>query len=328
MTKRNKVLKFLKNNNIVLILTLMIVAAVTVASPAIAGTKANTFIKSTNIFNLSQSIGTYGILAMGLTFVFLVGGIDLSIGYQVAFDGTIFAMLSLSMGVWPAMAITLVLGTAIGYLNGTIVTRMKITPLIGTLAVMTVLKGFVLIMNTDNISLSGVTVGGTALTTIYNTKLFGFLAPSVLIALIMILAFAFFLKKTRAGVNLYIVGGNIEAGNLSGVNPPKLTRLAYSVGGFCAAVCAVLSVFRMNAATYNMGDNIDITAICAVVVGGIKMQGGKGNMAMCIMGVAVIQIINNVMTKLGLHSSIQALVTGVVVILVLVIDKFTGKKEA
>jgi ribose/xylose/arabinose/galactoside ABC-type transport system permease subunit len=108
------------------------------------------------------------------------------------------------------------------------------------------------------------------------------------------------------------------------VDNDKLTRVAYSICGFCSSVCAVLLVLRNNASTYNMGDNIDITAICAVVIGGVLMTGGKGNMGMCISGVAVIQIINNLMIKAGLHSSMQALITGVIVILVLIINKFTG----
>lgn len=317
--KNNKVFKYVKENNVVLILILIFIAAV-LATPK--------FAKPANFFNLSQSIGTYGILAIGLTFVFIVGGIDLSIAYQVAFSGTLTVILTNSLGLLPAVVIVLFIGTALGYLNGTIVTRLKIPPLIGTLAVMTALNGLVLLMNNNsgNLTVSGASIMGMALPDFYNTRILGFLAPSVIIAVILLVVLAIFLKFTRSGSNMYITGGNPEAGALSGINNGRLTRVAYSICGFCSSVCSILTVFRLNASTYNMGDNLDITAICAVVIGGVKMSGGKGNMAMCIMGVAVIQIINNVMIKLGLHSSMQALITGIVVILVLIMDKITSDK--
>lgn len=125
-----------------LILVVVFIAACLGASPK--------FTKINNFFTLSQTIGTYGILAIGMTFIFLVGGIDLSIAYQVAFCGTIMAMcVRANIGVLPAILITLVVGIILGYINGTIVTRLKIPYLIGTLAVMTTLKGFVLLMNNN-----------------------------------------------------------------------------------------------------------------------------------------------------------------------------------
>lgn len=318
--KENKLFKYIMEHNVVIILILVFIAAVLTASPK--------FTRASNFFNLFQSIGTYGILAIGLTFIFLVGGIDLSIGYQVSFCGTVFAILAPLFGLWPAIVLIFLLGCALGYINGTIVTRLKIPSLIGTLAVMTTLKGFVLILNNDRAGqpVNGITIFGGELPAFYNMKLLGLLSPSVIIALIMLAGFAFFLKWTRTGANMYITGGNPEAGAFSGINNERLTRLAYSIGGFCSAVCAVLTVFRNNSSMYNMGDGLDITAICAVVIGGIKMSGGKANMSMCIMGVAVIQIINNVMMKLGLHSSWQSLITGTVVILVLMLDKLTSRR--
>ena len=319
--KSNPVARFFRENNSAYILILIIAAAVISASPK--------FTRTANIINLTQSMGTYGILAIGLTFIFLVGGIDLSLAYQVALDGTLFVMMCNTIGFLPAMLITLVLGCFIGYINGTIVTRMKIPSLIGTLAVMTTLKGFVLLLNHD----SGnrpveISLLGLPFPKVYNLKLFGFLTPSHIICIVFLAALGLFLRYRRSGVNMYIVGGNPEAGLFSGINNDRLTRMAFTIGGFCASVTSMLVVMRMNTSTYNMGDNLDIIAICSVVVGGVKMQGGKGNMAMTIMGVAIIQIINNVMTKLGMRTAMQALVTGIVVILVLVLDKFTSNLKA
>ncbi|MDC7125831.1 MAG: ABC transporter permease [Spirochaetales bacterium] len=319
--KSTPVVRFFRENNSIYILILVIIAACISASPK--------FTRPANIINLTQSIGTYGILAIGLTFIFLVGGIDLSLAYQVALDGTLFVLMCNSIGFFPALLITLVLGCCIGYMNGTIVTRLKIPSLIGTLAVMTSLKGLVLILNNDS---SGraveATLFGERLSHFYNIKLFGFLTPSHIICIIFLVALGMFLKYKRDGINMYVVGGNPEAGLFSGINNDRLTRMAFTIGGFCASFCSILVVMRMNTSTYNMGDNLDIIAICSVVVGGVKMQGGKGNMAMCIMGVATIQIINNVMTKLGMRTAMQALITGIVVILVLILDKITSNIKA
>lgn len=322
----SRLVKFFKKNNIILILILVYLAAALLASPALLGGKKNTFFTVANTFDLLTLIGVYGILAMGLTFVFIVGGIDLSIGYQVAFCAAIFAVMCRSgMNVILAMIITLVCGCAVGYLNGTIVTRIGIPPLIGTLAVMTALKGIVYIICPDSLSVGEATLGGNTLSNVY--KLSGVLTLPVIILVILTVIFSIFLKYSITGSNFYIVGGNFEAGMLSGINPNRLSRIAYTLGGLCASLCGLLLCFRTNTATYNMGDGIDITAICAIVVGGVKMQGGRGNMAMCIMGVAVIQIITNVMDKLHYSTAVVSLVTGIVVILVLILDRFTSAKD-
>ncbi len=323
----SKVVKFFKKNNIILILILVYIAAALIASPALLGGKTNTFLKPSNVSDLITRIGTYGILAMGLTFVFLVGGIDLSIGYQVAFCAAMMALMSSAgMNVWLAMVLTVAMGCCIGYINGIIVTKLGIPSLIGTLAVMTILKGIVYIICTESIPMRGVTIGGQSLSNVY--KLSGSpISLSVIILIVLTIIFSVFLHYTKTGSNLYVVGGNYEAADLSGINPQRLTRLAFTLGGFCSGICALMLSFRANAATYNIGDGIDITAICAIVVGGVKMQGGRGNMAMCIMGVAVIQIITNVMDKLHYSTAVVSLVTGIVVIAVLILDRFTSAKD-
>jgi ribose transport system permease protein len=311
---------FFKTNNSLIVLLLITIAA--------ALTVGDKFFKPANIFNLTQTIGTFGILAAGLSFVFIVGGIDLSIGYQVAFCGTAFAIIAPEFGFFAAAAITAACGALIGYCNGSIVTRLRIPSLIGTLAVMTVLKGLVLLINGDRGSKSvrDVLLGDEALPSFYNARILGFLSPSVIIALLLFCAFAVFLKWTKTGSGMYVVGGNPEAAVLSGIDKDKIMRLTYTICGLCSAICAILLVVRNNASTYNMGDNIDIIAICAVVIGGVRMTGGKGNMLMCASGVAVIQIINNAMIKLGLQTSMQALITGIIVISVLIINKLTGER--
>jgi ribose transport system permease protein len=315
--KHTPVYLFLQKSNAILIFVLVFAVAFLTANAK--------FFRASNFFNLAQSIGTFGILAAGLSFVFIVGSIDLSIGYQVAFCGTIFAVTAPGIGIPFAVLIALLIGISIGYINGTIVTRLKIPSLIGTLAVMTILKGVVLLLNGDRggKSVSKALLFGSSLPDFYKMNILGF-PLSAVIAVLMLTAFAVFLKWTKSGTDMYVTGGNPDAAALAGIENDRMTRIAYSICGFCGAVCSILLVFRNNASTYNMGDTIDITAICSVVIGGIKMNGGKGNMGMCILGVIIIQIVNNLMIKLGLHSSMQALITGIIVVLILIINKFTA----
>jgi ribose transport system permease protein len=306
--------------------SLFIFIGVLIAAGATAG---DSFFKAANVYNLAQTIGLFGILAAGLSLVFIVGGIDLSIGYQVAFCGTIFALLAPRVGLGPAIVGAIASGIVIGTLNGLVVTRLGIPSLIGTLAVMTVLKGVVLLVNGDKGGqpVREVTLpGDVQLSAFYNIKYLGAFSPSIIAALLIFAGFAFFLKYTRGGVNMYMTGGNPEAAALAGIDNGRVSRFAYTMCGFCNSICAILLVMRNNASTYNMGDNIDIIAICAVVIGGIAMTGGRGNMLMCILGVAIIQTINNLMIKLSLQSSMQALLTGVIVIAVLIVGRLTGGK--
>jgi ribose transport system permease protein len=320
-TIRSSVFAFAKKYN-----SLFIFICILIAAGAAAG---DSFFKPANVYNLAQTIGLFGILAAGLSLVFIVGGIDLSIGYQVAFCGTVFALIAPKAGLGAALACAILSGLGIGTLNGLIVTRLGIPSLIGTLAVMTVLKGVVLLVNGDKggQSVREVTLpGDVQLSAFYNTKFLGLFAPSIIVALLLFIGLAFFLRYTRGGVNMYVTGGNPEAAALAGIDNGRVSRFAYTMCGFCNSLCAILLVMRNNASTYNMGDNIDIIAICAVVIGGIAMTGGRGNMLMCILGVAIIQTINNLMIKLSLQSSMQALLTGVIVIIVLIVGRLTGGK--
>jgi ribose/xylose/arabinose/galactoside ABC-type transport system permease subunit len=172
-------------------------------------------------------------------------------------------------------------------------------------------------------SVSKALLFGRSLPDFYKMSILGF-PLSAIIAVLILTVFAVFLKWTKSGTDMYVTGGNPEAAALAGIDNDRMTRIAYSICGFCSSICSILLVVRNNASTYNMGDTIDITAICSVVIGGIKMNGGKGNMGMCILGVIIIQIINNLMIKLGLHSSMQALITGIIVVLILIINKLTA----
>lgn len=301
--------KYVLEYNIVIILILLVIAA---------SFFVPNFIRPGNISNLLINVGTYGIMALGLTLVFIVGAIDLSVGFQAAAIAVVTVLVANSFGFAAAIVAGIAGGLILGYINGFVVTRLNITPLIATLATMTGLKGLTLLL-TNNFSIA-LTDLDTKL--LYTTIIAGIQLPIIIFAAIFIVL-TLFLRYTRTGLNFYIIGGNEEAGKLAGINTNKLIRLAYILSGLCCGIVGILLASRFASATYNLAENMDVTAISSCVIGGVKLMGGKGNMLQALLGVMVIQVISNILTLLSVYGSIQILVTGLVVVAVLIGDKYT-----
>ncbi len=311
---RKIIVNFFREYNIVIVLFLLIVAA-TIFVP--------NFTKPRNLSNLIVSIGTYGIMVLGLTLVFIVGAIDLSVGFQAATVAVTVVLISNKAGFIAGAVSGLLAGLLLGYFNGSVVTKLKITPLIATLATMTAMEGVTLIL-TNN---SSVSLHNDMMNSLYSLRIAGIRLP-VIVFTVILLAFAFFLRYTQTGINFYITGGNKEAGKLSGINTDKLIRLAYTLAGLSCGIVGILLASRYNSATYNLAENLDVTAISSCVIGGVKLMGGKGNMVQALLGVMVIQLINNMLTLLSVYGAIQTLISGLVVVAVLLTDKFTQFDKA
>lgn len=311
---KKNVTKFLLEYNIVFVLILIIVAA-SIFAP--------NFLKPRNITNVIVNVGTYGIMAIGLTLVFIVGAIDLSVGFQAAAIAVVTVLAGNSFGMFGGIIVGILGGTLLGFFNGFVVTKLKITPLIATLATMTALKGITIVL-TNNGSIS---LKNEALKGLFASKLAGIQFPIVLFVIIIV-AVALFLRYTRTGVNFYVIGGNEEAGKLSGINTDRLVRLAYTLSGLLCGIVGILLASRFYSATYNLAENMDVTAISSCVIGGVKLTGGKGNVVQALLGVMVIQVINNMLTLMSVYGSIQTLITGLVVVAVLIGDKYTHVNKA
>ncbi len=292
---------------------LALVVVVSILSPS--------FLSVTNIFNILRQTSVNGIIAAGMTFVILTGGIDLSVGSILAISGAICASLLVSgQSMIVAILAALVVGALVGFLNGVIITKGKLQPFIATLATMTVFRGLTLVYTNGN----PITLGSGDLALNFGQigggKLFGIPTP----AIIMIFTFAlcaYVLKNTQMGRYTYALGSNEEATRLSGVNTDKIKIAVYTISGILAAVAGIIITSRLFSAQPTAGDGYELDAIAAVVLGGTSLTGGKGKIAGTIIGALIIGILSNALNILDVSSYYQMMVKGAVILVAVLLDR-------
>ncbi len=277
------------------------------------------FLTVDNLLNILRQVSISALIAFGMTFVILTGGIDLSVGSTLGLTGAVAATL-LAAGTDPilAMAAAIALGFILGAVNGVIITKGKVAPFIATLATMTIYRGLTLVY-TEGRPVSGL---GDSL----SFQLFGkgyFLGIPVPVVT-MILAFVilyFILHKTTFGRRVYAVGGNEEASKLSGINPDRVKIAVYAITGTLAAISALIITSRLNSAQPTAGESYELDAIAAVVLGGTSLTGGKGWIFGTLVGALIIGVLNNGMTLIGVSSFFQQVVKGIVILLAVLMDR-------
>lgn len=275
------------------------------------------FATVTNFFNIVRQICINLFLACGMTFIILLGGIDLSVGSVIAVSGCISAGMAswngLPVGI--SILIGVFLGCLVGLLNGLIVSTTNIPAFIVTLATMNIGRGIARIYtNAQTIS-----VMQPAYTFWGKGKIFGIPVQLYLIIFIILLC-SFILNRTQLGKHIYATGGNKMAAQYAGINTKKVTLFVFVFSGFLASLAGVLTVGRTFSATMVMGQSAEMDAIAAVVLGGTSMSGGKGSISGTVIGVIIIGVLNNGMNLLGIDSSWQYVVQGIVILLAVYID--------
>lgn len=275
------------------------------------------FATVTNFFNVIRQITINLYLACGMTFVILLGGIDLSVGSAIAVTGCVSAGMITWLGlpVPVGIAVGLLCGTLIGCLNGYIVSRTTIPAFIVTLATMNIGRGIARIYT----HAKTIAVLDDAYTFWGKGSIFGLPIQLFLIIAVVIVS-SFILNRTRLGRHIYATGGNRMAAEYSGINVKRVTFFVFAFSGFLAALAGVLTVGRTFTATMIMGDGAEMDAIAAVVLGGTSMLGGKGSISGTVIGVIVIGILKNGMNLLGIDSSWQYVVQGIVILIAVYID--------
>lgn len=275
------------------------------------------FATVTNFFNVVRQITINLYLACGMTFVILLGGIDLSVGSVIAVTGCVSAGMITWLGlpVPVGIVIGLFFGTLIGGLNGIIVSRTTIPAFIVTLATMNIGRGIARIYT----HAQTIAVLDDSYTFWGMGSIFGFPIQLYLIIAVVIVS-SFILNRTRLGRHIYATGGNRMAAEYSGINVKWVTFFVFAFSGFLAALAGVLTVGRTFTATMIMGDGAEMDAIAAVVLGGTSMSGGKGSISGTVIGVIVIGILKNGMNLLGIDSSWQYVVQGIVILIAVYID--------
>ncbi|UBH09042.1 ABC transporter permease [Macrococcus armenti] len=279
----------------------------------------NSFIAPSNIFNLLRQVSINALIAFGMTFVILTGGIDLSVGSILALSSALTAIL-ITSGVDPVLALCIgaLIGTVLGAINGVLITLGKIAPFIATLATMTIFRGLTLVVTNGN----PITNLGDSIPFQMFGKgyFFGIPVPAVT----MIIAFAglyFILHKTIFGKHTYAIGGNEKAAFISGIKVNKVKVMIYSISGLMAAIAGGILTSRLNSAQPTAGASYELDAIAAVVLGGTSLSGGKGRIFGTLIGVLIIGVLNNGLNLLGVSSFYQQVIKGIVILIAVLIDR-------
>ena len=277
------------------------------------------FLTVDNLFNILRQVSISALIAFGMTFVILTGGIDLSVGSTLALTGAVAATL-LAAGTDPilAMAAAIGLGFILGAINGLIITKGKVAPFIATLATMTIYRGLTLVY-TDGRPISG--LGDSLSFQLFGKGYFlGIPVPVVTMILAFVLLY-FILHKATFGRRVSAVGGNEESSKLSGINPDRVKIAVYAITGMLAAISALIITSRLNSAQPTAGESYELDAIAAVVLGGTSLTGGKGWIFGTLVGALIIGVLNNGMTLIGVSTFFQQVVKGIVILLAVLMDR-------
>jgi ribose transport system permease protein len=275
------------------------------------------FLTIDNLLNVLRQSAINAILALGQLMVIITAGIDLSIGSVMAVCNVVFAML-LHAGWHPvaACATVLVLGSAVGLLNGLLLTRLRLPhPFISTLGTMNVGRGAALLL-AGGIPISGLSPGFRAA---FGGDAFGLPMP-IVIAAVAYVCGHIFLAKTVWGRDLYAIGGNREAARLSGIPVDRRLNLAYTLSGAAAALAALVLAARMNSGFPLAGTGAELDAIAAVIIGGASFFGGVGGVGGTMIGALIIAFLRNGLNLLDVSAYWQVIVIGAVIVAAVWID--------
>lgn len=284
------------------------------------------FLAPSNLLNLLRQVSINALIAFGMTFVILTGGIDLSVGSILALSGAISAYM-IQTGVSPAIsiAIGMLTGALFGLINGILVAYGKAASFIATLATMTIFRGGTYVFTNGN-PITGTKINESFLFQFMGRGyLFGIPFPII----IMLIAFGILyvvLHKTTFGRKTYALGGNEEAAYVAGVNTKKVTMIIYTLSGLMASVAGVILTSRLSSAQPDAGTSYEMDAIAAVVLGGTSLAGGKGRIFGTLIGALIIGTLNNGMNLLGISSFYQQIVKGIVIIVAVLLDRRESKK--
>jgi len=281
------------------------------------------FLTLRNVTNVVRQFSVIAIMSVGMTYVIITAGIDLSVGSIIALSGCMTAwFLVEGYPIWLSVLIGLALGALTGIVNGLLIVKVRLAPFIATLGTMGIARGLVL-----------------ALTMGYPIQPFpeafevigrGYLGPipiPVVIMTVVVIAGHIFLSRTTIGRYIYYVGSNPTAARLSGLNVGRILILVYTVAGLLSGLAAVVLVSRLTSAQSNMGTGWELDAIAAVVIGGTSLAGGEGSVLGSLIGAALMGVIKNALILLGVNVYWQSVVIGIVIVLAVALDAWRQSRR-
>lgn len=298
-----------------LLALVVLVIFVTIMNPS--------FMSPTNLLNLLRQVSTNALIAFGMTFVIITGGIDLSVGSTLALSSALMAgMIASDLDPVLAMGMGLVLGAFLGACNGVMITKGKMAPFIATLATMTIYRGLTLVY-TDGNPITGI---GDSFIFKYMGRgyLFGVPFPVVVMLLFFGVLYVL-LHKMTFGRKTFALGGNEKAAFIAGIKSDRIKIAIYSISGLMAAVAGIIITSRLNSAQPTAGNAYEMDAIASVVLGGTSLSGGRGRLVGTLIGALIIGTLNNGLNLLGVSSFYQQVVKGVVIIIAVLLDRKNKK---
>ena len=310
-SKKQQVKKVGSSNNVIGILIALAALCLdlAIASPV--------FLTSSNFLNVSQQISINFVVAVGMTLVIISGGIDLSVGSNIALTGLLMGIMmkNYSIPVLPTIIICILFSGFIGLVNGWLISFLNLPPFIATLGTMSIVRGGAYTVTAGQ-PIYTFPKGFTAIA----GRIGGIPLWSILIMLAVILIGWYVLRYTRIGRFTYAVGGNENCARLSGINIRKVKCFVYMFSGLCCGVAALLLSSRLDSGLPTNADGQEMDAIAAVVIGGTSMSGGEGSMIGTLIGIFIIGIIANGLNLLGVQQGPQKMVKGLIIVIAVIID--------
>jgi Ribose/xylose/arabinose/galactoside ABC-type transport systems, permease components len=313
--------KFASNNSALVAVIVLVVVSIIL--------KGTTFLTYANIINILLNNSIIGIIALGMTLIIITGGIDLSVGSQLALTGLIAISVinqthSIILGILACCA----LSVALGFVTGGLVAKFSIPAFIVTLGTMTIFRSVAqYIFNGGGLMLSG--SSANSFIAISNTDLFGVIPLPIIYWLLLCVIISLFASHTATGRHIYAVGSNEKATRLSSINVDRIKIIAFAVSGLMVAFAAIIEGARLGSMdSASSGSSYEMDAIAAVVIGGTSMAGGRGSIVGTFFGTLIIGIINNMMNLLGVPPFLVGAVKGAIIIIAVLFQKRLDTRAA
>lgn len=294
-----------------------------VALLIIFGLSANNFFTLTTLRTIANQIPDITIVAVGMTFVLIIAGIDLSVGSVLALAGSVLGIFLVVFNLPLPIAIgaCLIVGVLCGLANGLIIIRWNLPSFIVTLGMLEIARGAAYLVTS-----SRTIYIGAPLEVITGKFVFGLSLPFILAVLIVIVG-QLVLSRSVFGRYIVAIGTNEEAVRMSGIDPRPIKLMVFVLCGFLASVAAVIQTARMSSANPNAGFGMELQAIAAVVIGGTSLMGGRGSVVSTFFGVLIIAVLATGLAQLGAQESTKRLVTGCVIIAAVILDQYRTRSH-
>nr|WP_225819850.1 ABC transporter permease [Providencia vermicola] len=306
-----KIAKLIGENSTLLVFIIMLV---------VAGFLSDRFYSADNITNVLRQSVPLGLATLGMLFVILTGGIDLSVGAIMALVSVVVALMIPDIGLWPALAVGIIMATIIGAFAGILVTWFNIAPFIATLAMMTIARGLGLIISKGQ----PVFIDDPALIEFGTGYLFGIPLPVYVFGIFILLA-QFLYKHTVFGRLVVSIGSNETATRFAGIRVNYYKLAVYALSGLACGVAGILATTRTGVGSPVLAVGFELDVIAAVVVGGASLAGGRGTVINTIIGVLILSIISNLMNLMNISGYNQQVVKGIIIIIAVMLESIKSK---